>query len=71
MNEDRLKKLEADLWGAVDKLRANSDLKSGEYTTPVLRPCSGEARWLSPAGGSLETQFLPRPVKSRRWQYGV
>ncbi|MEO6147216.1 MAG: N-6 DNA methylase [Sulfuriferula sp.] len=31
-----LKKLEADLWSAADKLRANSDLKSSEYATPVL-----------------------------------
>ena len=28
MNKDQLKKLEADLWSAADKLRANSDLKS-------------------------------------------
>jgi len=36
MNKDQLKKLEADLWSAADKLRANSDLKSSEYATPVL-----------------------------------
>lgn len=36
MNKDQLKKLEADLWSAADKLRANSDLKSSEYSTPVL-----------------------------------
>lgn len=36
MNKDQLKKLEADLWSAADKLRANSDLKSSEYGTPVL-----------------------------------
>lgn len=31
-----LKQLEADLWSAADNLRANSDLKSSEYATPVL-----------------------------------
>ncbi len=36
MNKDQLKKLEADLWSAADNLRANSDLKSSEYATPVL-----------------------------------
>ena len=36
MNKDQLKKLEADLWSAADKLRANSDLKSSESATPVL-----------------------------------
>ncbi len=36
MNKEQLKKLEADLWSASDKLRANSDLKSSEYATPVL-----------------------------------
>jgi type I restriction enzyme M protein len=36
MTKDQLKKLEADLWSAADKLRANSDLKSSEYATPVL-----------------------------------
>jgi len=36
MNKDQLKKLEAELWSAADKLRANSDLKSSEYATPVL-----------------------------------
>lgn len=36
MNKDQFKKLEADLWSASDKLRANSDLKSSEYATPVL-----------------------------------
>lgn len=36
MNKDQLKKLEADLWSAADKLRANSDLKASEYSTPVL-----------------------------------
>ena len=36
MNKEQLKKLEADLWSAADKLRANSDLKSSEYSTPVL-----------------------------------
>lgn len=36
MNRDQLKQLEADLWSAADNLRANSDLKSSEYATPVL-----------------------------------
>ena len=36
MTKDQLKKLEADLWRAADSLRANSDLKASEYSTPVL-----------------------------------
>jgi len=36
MNKEQLKKLERDLWAAADKLRANSDLKASEYSTPVL-----------------------------------
>ena len=36
MNREQLKKLENDLWAAADKLRANSDLKANEYSTPVL-----------------------------------
>ena len=36
MNKEQLKKLEADLWRAADSLRANSDLKASEYSTPVL-----------------------------------
>lgn len=36
MTKDQLKRLEADLWSAADNLRANSDLKSSEYSTPVL-----------------------------------
>jgi type I restriction enzyme M protein len=36
MNKDQLKKLEADLWRSADALRANSDLKASEYSTPVL-----------------------------------
>lgn len=36
MTRDQLKKLEDDLWAAADKLRANSDLKASEYSTPVL-----------------------------------
>jgi type I restriction enzyme M protein len=36
MTRDQLKQLEADLWSAADNLRANSDLKSSEYATPVL-----------------------------------
>jgi HsdM N-terminal domain len=35
MTRDQLKQLEADLWGAADNLRANSDLKSSEYAIPV------------------------------------
>jgi type I restriction enzyme M protein len=33
---EQLKQLEADLWSAANNLRANSDLKSSEYATPVL-----------------------------------
>jgi type I restriction enzyme M protein len=36
MNQEQLKQLEADLWAAADNLRANTDLKSSEYATPVL-----------------------------------
>jgi type I restriction enzyme M protein len=36
MTKDQLKRLEAELWSAADNLRANSDLKSSEYSTPVL-----------------------------------
>ena len=36
MNREDLKKLENQLWDAADKLRANTDLKSSEYATPVL-----------------------------------
>jgi len=36
MTPEELKKLEATLWEASDTLRANSDLKSSEYATPVL-----------------------------------
>lgn len=36
MTKDQLKKLETDLWRAADALRANSDLKASEYSTPVL-----------------------------------
>ncbi len=36
MTRDQLKQLEADLWSASNNLRANSDLKSSEYATPVL-----------------------------------
>ena len=35
-SKEQLKQLEADLWSAADNLRANSDLKSSEYATPVL-----------------------------------
>lgn len=36
MTKEQLKQLENDLWSAADNLRANSDLKSSEYSTPVL-----------------------------------
>lgn len=36
MTPATLKQLESDLWAAADNLRANSDLKSSEYSTPVL-----------------------------------
>jgi type I restriction enzyme M protein len=36
MNREQLKQLEKDLWSAADNLRANSDLKASEYSTPVL-----------------------------------
>ncbi|TSA37778.1 MAG: SAM-dependent DNA methyltransferase [Verrucomicrobiaceae bacterium] len=36
MTREQLKQLETDLWSAADNLRANSDLKSSEYATPVL-----------------------------------
>jgi len=36
MNKEQLKQLEQDLWRAADNLRANSDLKASEYSTPVL-----------------------------------
>ena len=36
MTKEELKKLEATLWRTADTLRANSDLKSSEYSTPVL-----------------------------------
>ena len=36
MNAESLKKLEDDLWRSADTLRANSDLKASEYSTPVL-----------------------------------
>jgi type I restriction enzyme M protein len=36
MTPEALKKLEDDLWRSADTLRANSDLKASEYSTPVL-----------------------------------
>ncbi|MFH2065926.1 MAG: class I SAM-dependent DNA methyltransferase [Pseudomonadota bacterium] len=36
MTSETLKHLEATLWQSADTLRANSDLKSSEYSTPVL-----------------------------------
>jgi len=37
MRTEEPKQLQNDLWHSADKLRANSDLKSTEYSTPVLR----------------------------------
>lgn len=36
MDKAALKQLEDDLWRSADTLRANSDLKASEYSTPVL-----------------------------------
>jgi type I restriction enzyme M protein len=36
MTRDQLKQLEADLWSAADNLRQGSDLKSSQYSIPVL-----------------------------------
>jgi len=36
LTPNELKQLEANLWKSADDLRANSDLKSSEYATPVL-----------------------------------
>lgn len=36
MNRDQLKQLERQLWSAADNLRANSGLKSNQYSTPIL-----------------------------------
>ena len=36
MTPAAMKQLEADLWRSADTLRANSDLKASEYSTPVL-----------------------------------
>lgn len=36
MTLDELKQLEDQLWAAADSLRANTDLKPNEYSTPVL-----------------------------------
>ncbi len=36
MTPDELKRLEDNLWKSADDLRANSDLKATEYSTPVL-----------------------------------
>lgn len=38
MNTKQLKQLEEGLDSAADNLRADSDLKSIEYATPVLKP---------------------------------
>jgi type I restriction enzyme M protein len=36
MTAEQLKELEANLWQAADKLRADSGLKASEYATPIL-----------------------------------
>jgi len=36
MTSEEFKELEDNLWQTADTLRANSDLKSSEYATPVL-----------------------------------
>jgi type I restriction enzyme M protein len=36
LNNQQLKQLEAQLWGAADNLRANSKLTAGEYKDPLL-----------------------------------
>ncbi|MES0491538.1 MAG: type I restriction-modification system subunit M N-terminal domain-containing protein, partial [Leptospirales bacterium] len=36
MTTEQIKQLEKTLWESADTLRANSDLKSSEYATPVL-----------------------------------
>ena len=36
MTKEQLKDLEEKLWKAADKLRADSDLKASEYSTPIL-----------------------------------
>ncbi|WP_041233226.1 type I restriction-modification system subunit M N-terminal domain-containing protein [Cylindrospermum stagnale] len=36
MTPEELKRLEANLWQSADTMRANSDLKSSEYSTPVM-----------------------------------
>jgi len=36
LNREQLKRLEDDLWATADSLRANSDLRASEYSTPVL-----------------------------------
>lgn len=36
MTREQLKQLEDQLWTAANNLRANSDLKSSEYSIPVL-----------------------------------
>lgn len=36
MTNEQLKELEEKLWKAADKLRADSDLKASEYSTPIL-----------------------------------
>jgi len=36
MAQNHIAELEKRLWSVADELRANSDLKSAEYSTPVL-----------------------------------
>ena len=45
MNSEELKKLEDNLWQTADTLRTSSDLKSTEYSTPVLYPFLIPLKW--------------------------
>lgn len=36
MTNEEIKRLETELWGAADNLRANSKLTAAEYKDPVL-----------------------------------
>lgn len=37
MTKEPLKDLEKNLWKAADTLRADSDLKASEYSTPIQK----------------------------------
>ena len=62
MNREQLKKLERDLWAAAAKLRANSDLKASEYSTPVL------GLIIEPHGGKVYAIAAIGPGKAHREQ---